>query len=49
MHPNIASVYRVGVVEGVMGELFFGGLPYFTYWKNDQYGILRASYLIGLI
>lgn len=27
VHPDIAIVYRVGVVEGVMGEMFSRGLP----------------------
>lgn len=36
MHPDIIAIYRVDVIDRVLGDIFLGGLPYFWYWKNDQ-------------
>lgn len=49
MYQDITTIYGAGAIDGVMGEMFFGGLPYFRYWKNNKHGLLRASYLMPLI
>lgn len=49
IHPNIIVIYGVDVVDGVLGDMFLGGFPYFRYWNNYQQGLMRASYLMGLI
>ena len=49
LHPNITTIYGVDVVDGVLGDMFSSGFLYFRYWRNDQQGILRSSYLMGLI
>lgn len=46
---NIAIVYGVGSIDKVMSEMFSSDLPYLRYWRNKQQGLLRASYLMGLI
>jgi len=49
MHLDIVVGYGVGAIDGVISEMFSRVLPYFKYWKKDQHGLLRASYLMRLI
>lgn len=46
---TITTFYGVGVINKFMSKIFFGGLPYLRYLRNDQQGLLKASYLMGMI
>lgn len=38
----------MGAIDKVMGEIFFRGIPYIRYWRNDYHRLLKTSYLMGM-
>lgn len=49
MYPTIAYMYREESIGTVFVDIHLGGISYYRYWRDDHHGIIKPSYLMGMI